>query len=224
MRASAGRRLPRWGAALVLGAAFVSLAVARIDPVARTTPPAVESRLTGGDGTLYIGGYPNLIWIIDEATEKVVGTIHTKGGIPRRLGLTRDRKLFYIIDATQEVVEIVDIASKTTLDAFKLSEGNKRVRINSIEPDPTNRYAIVLTRTATKAADRVDIGPAVLQQYRSDRAQDHSNDRLARWSGARSGQSAVLPGRKVSVFPGQRNPDFRDREVHSGRQVGVVEL
>lgn len=62
-------------------------------------------------------------------------------------------------------MEIVDIASKTTLDAFKRSEGNKRVRINSIEPDPTNRYAIVLTRTATRAADRVDIGPAVLQQY-----------------------------------------------------------
>jgi hypothetical protein len=141
------------------------LAVARIDLVAQTTPPAVERRLTGGDGTLYIGGYPNLIWIIDEATEKVVGTIHTKAGIPRRLGLTRDRKLFYVIDATQEVVEIVDIASKTTLDTFKLSEGNKRVRINSIEPDPTNRYAIVLTRTATKAADRVDIGPSVLQQY-----------------------------------------------------------
>jgi len=165
MRVSARGRWLRWCAALVLGAPFVSSAVARIDLVAQTTPPAVGSRLTGGDGTLYIGGYPNVIWIIDEATEQVVGAIHTKGGIPRRLGLTRDRKLFYIIDATQEVVEIVDIASKTTLDTFKLSEGNKRVRINSIEPDPTNRYAIVLTRTATKAADRVDIGPSVLQQY-----------------------------------------------------------
>jgi WD40 repeat protein len=165
MRASAGRRALRWRAAAALGASFVSLAVARIDLVAQTIPPAVESRLTGGDGTLYIGGYPNLIWIIDEATERVVGAIHTKGGIPRRLGLTRDRKLFYIIDATQEVVEIVDIASRTTLDTFRLSEDNKRVRINSIEPDPTNRYAIVLTRTATRAADRVDIGPSTLQQY-----------------------------------------------------------
>src|SRR5262245_31252055 len=39
-------------------------------------------RLTGGNGTLYIGGYPNLIWIIDEASEKVIGTIQTKTGIP----------------------------------------------------------------------------------------------------------------------------------------------
>jgi hypothetical protein len=145
------------------GAVFVAaLACAHLLAQSR---PALEGRLTGGNGTLYIGGYPNLLWIIDEATEKVVGTVHTKGGIPRRLNLTRDKKLFYIVDATQEVVEIVDVASRTTLDTFKLSDGNRRVRINSIEPDPTNRYAILLTRTATKLVDRVEIGPSTLLQY-----------------------------------------------------------
>jgi hypothetical protein len=149
------------GIAALLGAA----ALAGASLVAQTKLPVPDSRLTGGNGTLYIGGYPNLLWMIDEATEKVVGTIHTKSGIPRRLNLTRDKKLFYIIDATQEAVEVVDIASKTTLDTFKLTEGNKRVRINSIEPDPTNRYAILLTRTDVKLTDRVDIGPSVLLQY-----------------------------------------------------------
>jgi len=149
------------GIAALLGAA----ALAGASLVAQTKLPVPDSRLTGGNGTLYIGGYPNLLWMIDEATEKVVGTIHTKSVIPRRLNLTRDKKLFYIIDATQEAVEVVDIASKTTLDTFKLTEGNKRVRINSIEPDPTNRYAILLTRTDVKLTDRVDIGPSVLLQY-----------------------------------------------------------
>lgn len=149
------------GVAALLGTA----ALAGASLVAQTKLPIPDSRLTGGNGTLYIGGYPNLLWMIDEATEKVVGTIHTKSGIPRRLNLTRDRKLFYIIDATQEAVEVVDIASKTTLDTFKLTEGNKRVRINSVEPDPTNRYAILLTRTDVKLTDRVDIGPSVLLQY-----------------------------------------------------------
>ncbi len=90
---------------------------------------AQTPRLTGGDGTLYIGGYPNVIWIIDEASEKVTGTIQTKTGIPRRLVLSRDRKRFYNIDATAEQVEILDIASRTTIDSFKLTEGNKRVRV-----------------------------------------------------------------------------------------------
>jgi hypothetical protein len=122
-------------------------------------------RISGGNGTFYIGGYPNLIWILDEATEKVSGTIQLKTGIPRRLTLSRDRSRFYIIDANQEKVEIVDVASKTTLDTFTLTEGNNRIRINSLEPDPTHSYAILLTRSGTKLRDRVEVGPATLQQY-----------------------------------------------------------
>ncbi len=159
-------RSRRWRHVTALSVAMlVAIAAARAGVLAQTRSTATEPRLTGGNGTLYIGGYPNLIWIIDEATEKVVGTIHTTGGIPRRLGLTRDRKLFYVVDATQEVVEIVDIASRTTVDTFKLTDGNQRVRFASIEPDPTNSYAIILTRTATKARDHVEIGPSLMQQY-----------------------------------------------------------
>jgi hypothetical protein len=123
------------------------------------------ARISGGNGTFYIGGYPNLIWILDEATEKVSGTIQLKTGIPRRLTLSRDRSRFYIIDAGQEKVEVVDVASKTTLDTFTLTEGNNRIRINSLEPDPTHSYAILLTRSGTKLRDRVEVGPATLQQY-----------------------------------------------------------
>jgi DNA-binding beta-propeller fold protein YncE len=126
----------------------------------RAAPP-----LTGGNGTLYIGGYPNVIWIIDEATEKVVGTLQTKSGIPRRLTLSRDQKRFYNIDATNEFVEVLDIASKTTVDSFRMTEGNKRVRIASLEPDPQNKYLMMITRTATKARDHVEIGPSELQQF-----------------------------------------------------------
>jgi hypothetical protein len=121
--------------------------------------------LTGGNGTLYIGGYPNVIWIIDEATEKVIGTIQTKTGIPRRLMLSRDLKRFYNIDATSEYVEIIDIASRATVDSFRLTEGNKRVRIASLEPDPQQRYLMMITKTATKLRDRVEIGPSQLQQF-----------------------------------------------------------
>jgi len=124
-----------------------------------------QPRISGGNGTFYIGGYPNLIWILDEATEKVSGTIQLKTGIPRRLTLSRDRSRFYIIDAGQEKVEVVDVASKTTLDTFTLTEGTNRIRINSLEPDPTHSYAILLTRSGTKLRDRVEVGPATLQQY-----------------------------------------------------------
>jgi hypothetical protein len=149
-------------AALKRCATTVTLLWLALSGIGSAQQPA---RISGGNGTFYIGGYPNLIWILDEATEKVSGTIQLKTGIPRRLTLSRDRSRFYIIDAGQEKVEVVDVASKTTLDTFSLTEGNTRIRINSLEPDPTHSYAILLTRSGTKLRDRVEVGPATLQQY-----------------------------------------------------------
>ena len=201
---------------------MVALGVGQIDPVAQSTPSAVESRLTGGDGTLYIGGYPNLIWIIDEATEKVVGSIRTKGGIPRRLGLTRDRKLFYIIDATQEVVEIVDIASKTTLDTFTLSEGNKKVRIRGVEPDPLHRFVVMLTSSATKLMDRFEIGPPTLVQYD---LKDHKIIRTIPWPNNDERQNANIQfspdGKLMYLFTDQ---DVLIYETNTFTQVDKWEL
>jgi hypothetical protein len=207
--------------AIGCGALLAGAALASTDLLAQSKSTAAENRITGGNGTLYIGGYPNLVWIIDEATERVIGTIHTKGGIPRRLNLTRDKKLFYIIDATQEVVEVVDIGTRTTRDTFKLSDGNKRVRINSIEPDPTNRYAILLTRTATKLTDRVDIGPATLQQYD---LKEHKVLRTIDWPDGQERDNANLmfsPDGKLLYFLGNEILIF---ETENFKQVDKWEL
>ncbi|OFW27080.1 MAG: hypothetical protein A3H97_21350 [Acidobacteria bacterium RIFCSPLOWO2_02_FULL_65_29] len=159
-------------------------------------------RLTGGNGTLYIGGYPNVIWIIDEATEKVAGTIQTKTGIPRRLTLSRDLKRFYNIDATNEYVEVLDIASRATIDSFRLTEGNKRVRIASLEPDPKHQYLMMITRTATRQRDRVEIGASELQQYD---LKEHKIIRTVPWPDGQERDQANLmfsPDGKLLYFLG----------------------
>ena len=176
---------------------------------------------SGGNGTLYIGGYPNLIWIIDEATEKTIGTIQVKSGIPRRMGLSRDLKRFYVIDATAEMVEIIDIATKTTLDTFKLTEGNKRVRISSLEPDPQHRYAIMLTRTATKQRDRVEIGPSTLQQFD---LKEHKVMRTIPWPNGQEQDNANLmfsPDGRLLYFLGN---EIRIFETENFTQVDQWDL
>jgi hypothetical protein len=126
---------------------------------------ADKPKIIGGNGTLIIGAFQKQFSIIDEATEKVVGTIPFTSGIPRRTTLSRDRKRFYTVDATMEKVEIIDIAARKTLDSFTLSEGNKRVRIRSVEPDPMHRFVMMVTASATKLIDRFDIGAPALVQY-----------------------------------------------------------
>jgi hypothetical protein len=167
---------------LVLAASLALLAVL---PVRTADKPKVSA----GNGTLIIGSYPKQFWIIDEATEKIIGTIPYQSGIPRRTTLSRDRKRFYTIEAQMEKIEILDIPGRRTIDSFTLSEGNKKVRIRSLEPDPNNKYVILLTAAATKLVDRFEIGEPTLVQY--DLAQ-HKVVRTIPWPNNEERQNANI--------------------------------
>ena len=115
-------------------------------PLVAAGKPAL---ISPGNGTLYIGVFPDHFKVIDEATGKVTGTIPYKSGMPRRTSMTRDRKRFYTVEAQMEKVEIIDIASRSTVDTFTLSEGNRHVRIKTLEPDPLHRYVMLVVRPCT---------------------------------------------------------------------------
>ena len=143
--------------ALVLTAALALLPL--------TVSAQRAAALAGGTGTLYIGTYAGNILVIDEASEKVAGEIRLKTGIPRSLSLSEDRTKFLVLDSSLQKLEIVDIASRATVDTFTLSDINKRVRIRGVALDPLSRFVILLTRTATKLVDRWEIGPSTMLQY-----------------------------------------------------------
>lgn len=120
---------------------------------------------SGGNHLFYVGTYAGTIQIFDEATEQKIADIPLKTGIPRSLTLSQSRKKFYVLDSTLEKIEVVDIATRTSLTNFTLSEGNKRTRIRGMQVDPLERFLILLTRSATKQIDRWEIGEISLQLY-----------------------------------------------------------
>jgi hypothetical protein len=137
------------------------LAVAALTAV---LAPAAD-KITGGNGTLILGGRPNKIFLVDEATEKVTGEILTKTGAPVDLELSQDRKRFYFLNIAFEDVEIADLEKKQVIDSFRLSEGNKKMRIFSFAADPLNRYMMLFVKAATKQTDRFEISPPTLLLY-----------------------------------------------------------
>src|SRR3979490_106040 len=130
--------LSRWRpvGVLSIGLALVALRI--------TVSAADKPKVVAGNGTLIVGTYPDKFWIIDEATEKIVGSIPFKSGIPRRTTISRDRKRFYTVEAGMEKVEILDIASRSTVDTFSLTEGAKKVRSRRIHPHPLHRFVMKL--------------------------------------------------------------------------------
>ncbi|MGQ0732985.1 MAG: YncE family protein [Acidobacteriota bacterium] len=119
----------------------------------------------GGDAWLYIGTYNGNVQIFDEQTEQRIGEISLETGIPRSLLLSFDKRKFYVLDSTLEKIEVVDIASRKSLETHTLSTGATRTRIRSMQVDPLERFMILLSRSATKKSDRWDIGDVALQLY-----------------------------------------------------------
>ncbi|HTH25566.1 MAG TPA: hypothetical protein VL919_10665 [Vicinamibacterales bacterium] len=151
-------------AARLLAATVVAacLAVAEGEGGQKPAPPLA---LNGGDQLMYIGTYAGTIQVFDEATEARIADIKLQTGIPRALTLSQSRTKFYVMDSTNEKMEIVDIPTRTTLSTFTLSEGNKKVRIRGFQVDPLERFLILLTRSATKQIDRYEIGDIAMQFY-----------------------------------------------------------
>jgi DNA-binding beta-propeller fold protein YncE len=127
--------------------------------------PAAPPKLTAGNGTIYLGSYAKRIAVIDEATEKLTAEIPLKTGIPWAVRLSHDSTRLYVQGADQEHFEVVDIASRQTVDTFTLSEQNKHVRALAYDVDPQHRSMMLVARTVTKLADRFDIGAPVFIQY-----------------------------------------------------------
>ncbi len=200
-------------AVLIVGLVVAAALVVRAQE-GRPTP-------SGGNGTMYIGGYPNSIWILDEATEKVVGTIPVQVGIPRRLTLSEDLKRMYVLSAESDQMEILDPVTRSHVDSFKLSEGNKTVRINSFAADPLNRYVILITRTTTKLNDRFEIGTSVMQQYD---LKEHKISRTIPWPDGQERDNANLlfsPDGKLLYFLGTEVLIF---ETENFKQVDKWDL
>jgi hypothetical protein len=202
---------------LALGSAVLVVAGVAMLQAQKSRPAA-----TAGNGTLIIGAYPKQFWIIDEATEKIVGTIPFQSGIPRRTALSRDRKRFYTVEAAMEKVEILDIAARKTVDTFSLSEGSRKVRIRSVEPDPLQRFVMLVTASATKLVDRFEVGSPTLVQYD---LKEHKIVRTVPWPNGEERQNANIQfspdGKLMYLFTDQ---DVLIYETSGFTQVDKWEL
>ena len=118
-----------------------------------------------GDHLMYIGTYRDAIYVLDEATEEVVDRIDLESGIPRSISLNADRTRFYVVDVTYEFVEVVDIASRESIEVHSLSQGPETVRVWGMAVAPDEDYAILLIRSYRSLPDRFEVGPMRLVQY-----------------------------------------------------------
>lgn len=140
-------------------AALCALAVACAGPPAAAQEASSAPAVSAGDGTLYLGAFPGRIFVIDEATTRVVDEIAAPHGSPRAMVVSEDRERFYFLDPTMEHLTTVDVASREVTDSFRFSAGARTVRIRGFRAAPDGRTAIMTLDAAVKRIDRFEIEP-----------------------------------------------------------------
>lgn len=108
-------------------------------------------------GTIFVGSYSGHLTAVDEAT-LAISKIPLKSGAPYAVRLAPDRSRFYVQSANQETFEVVDVATRQSVDTFTLSDARRHVRAVAFEVDPKHQTMVIVARTATKLIDRWEIG------------------------------------------------------------------
>ena len=179
--------------------------------------------LTGGDGTFYVGAFPNRIYVIDEATEQVVDTIEmTLGGPPNDMRMSADGSRMYMRDRTFEHIEVIDLETRSTVDTFTLSEGSTQVRNPQHGGVARRRLRRPPRRHRHQARRPLRDRPPPAPPGGPRLARGHAGDPVAGRRGADRREHDVLARRRAAlpVRRGDHRP--RHRVVRGGRPVGAV--
>jgi hypothetical protein len=125
---------------------------------------AVRPAAAQETATWYIPTYSFDMLVWDEASEQIVDRITMQHRIPNATTLNEARDRIYVLEATAEHIEIVDIEARSVVDSFTLSSGNTTVRIDGFAVDPSDERALLVVKRYTKGRDRYTVeGPFILE-------------------------------------------------------------
>lgn len=109
-------------------------------------------------GTMFLGGYPNQLMVIDEAKGAVTQELDFATGLPTSMRLSDDRKLLYVTTITTSGIEVVDVATRKVVNSFSLNTPVTRYRFNGGVADRSGRYFYILATKIEKRLDAYRVG------------------------------------------------------------------
>ena len=113
----------------------------------------------------YIGTYARELMVWDEASEQIVDRIQMRNPLPREITLSESRDRLYVMEATAQIIEVVDIARGEVIDDFTLSQDSVTVRIENFAVHPADSRAVLAVMRTTRHRDRYSVDGPYLLEY-----------------------------------------------------------
>jgi DNA-binding beta-propeller fold protein YncE len=119
---------------------------------------ALAFACAGWGGTIFLGGYPNSILVVDEGQGKVVDKIRLETGLPMSMRLSDDKKKIFVTTNDHSGIEVIDVATRKVISHFVLNTATKHFRFNGGTPDPQGKLFYTVTVEIDKQPEHYDIG------------------------------------------------------------------
>ena len=118
---------------------------------------ALAFACAGWGGTIFLGGYPNSILVVDEGQGKVVDKIRLETGLPMSMRLSDDKKKIFVTTNDHSGIEVIDVATRKVISHFVLNTATKHFRFNGGTPDPQGKLFYTVTVEIDKQPEHYDI-------------------------------------------------------------------
>lgn len=108
--------------------------------------------------TVVLGGYPDQIQFVDEASGKVVQKVTLETGLPENIQLSQDGSKIYVKTLSTSGIEVIDAKTRQVISKFSLDTPTTRYRFNGGVPDPSGRIYYMIGKRMDKGIDAYRIG------------------------------------------------------------------
>src|SRR5271163_2979799 len=108
--------------------------------------------------SLFLGAYPDLVLVFDDAKGQVETKIKLATGLPTSLSMSMDRKTIYATTNDHDGVEVIDVATRKVTSHFVLDTPTTKYRFNGAVPDPTGKLLYCVTTEIVKRPDHFEVG------------------------------------------------------------------
>lgn len=162
--------------------------------------------------TLFLGSYPDVLIVFDEARGAVTGRIKLASGLPTSMQMSEDGKRIYVTTITTSGIEVIDTATQKVINQFSLNDGATRWRFSGGVADAAGRYFYTTGTKIEKGVDRYTVSKPLymvvdLQQKTVSRTQEIAEEDTRGGGGrggafkiSKDGTSLYIFGDKVRIL------------------------
>jgi hypothetical protein len=159
---------------------------------------------TASAETLFLGSYPDMLLVFDEAQGKVTGQVKLASGLPTSMQMSEDGSRVYVTTITTSGIEVIDAATRKVINQFSLNDAATRWRFWGGTPDPSGRYFYTVGTKIEKGVDRYTVSKPLymvidLQEKAVTRTQE-VDEQDTRGGGGRGGFKVSQDGKTLYVF------------------------